>query len=53
MALKEVFRSSSTHFMLGEGQAAKSMQKKGLILRPTLKGSLNLMVTKGPEETTS
>jgi hypothetical protein len=27
-------------------------EKKGLVLRPALKGSLNLMVSKGPEETT-
>jgi len=27
--------------------------KKGLILRPALKESLNLKVSKGPEETTS
>ena len=27
--------------------------KKGLILRPALKESLNLLVSKGPEETTS
>jgi hypothetical protein len=26
--------------------------KKGLVLRPALKGSLNLKVSKGPEETT-
>jgi len=28
------------------------VKKKGLVLRPTLKGSLNLKVSKGPEETT-
>ncbi len=27
-------------------------QKKGPVLQPALKGSLNLLVTKGPEETT-
>jgi hypothetical protein len=30
----------------------RAAEKKGLILRPALKGSLNLKVSKGPEETT-
>ena len=33
-------------------EARVSQIKKGLILRPALKGSLNLKVSKGPEETT-
>ena len=31
---------------------AQRVIKKGLVLRPALKGSLNLKVSKGPEETT-
>jgi len=34
------------------GDAGVRTQKKGLVLRPTLKGSLNQKASKGPEETT-